>query len=138
MKKIAILIIIGIFIASPVLAEKVRVFYRPDGGVSVTSGAEESFDSHMKKLPPYNGVKFEDMPYEDIDASQLPIRDKNRNKWRGTKGQGVHIDHSIKLKREKVEEAKQALDEELAKPQPDVVEVIKLRRKLEKLFEEPE
>lgn len=117
---------------------KVRVTYRPDGGVSITTfvagacneGETEiqCMDRIMEKSP-----ELAALPHDDIDPSQLPQDRKDRNKWTGSKGQGISIDHSKVTKGEKIEELTQKLDEELDKNNPNSVKVAKLQRLIEKV-----
>src|SRR3989344_3215996 len=111
---------------------KVRVTYRPDGGVSVTSfigsacqseeTETECMDREMQKNP-----ELANLPHDDVFPSQLPQDRKDRNKWVGSKGQGIQIDHSLVTKAEKIEELENQLDEELNKNNPNSVKVAKLR-----------
>jgi len=127
------------FVFAQVLTpSKVRVTYRPDGGVSVTSfaagacqGGEtetECMDRIMEKNP-----ELANLPHDDILSSELPQDRKDRDKWRGSKGQGVWVDHSLVTKGEKIEELTQKLDEELDKNNPNSIKIAKLQRLIEKV-----
>ena len=117
---------------------KVRITYRPDEGVSITSfvagacqGGEtetQCMDREMQKNP-----ALADLPHDDVDPTTLPQDRKERNKWRGSKGQGISIDHSLVTKQEKIEELKQKLDEELDKNNPSSIKVAKINRLIEKV-----
>jgi hypothetical protein len=118
---------------------KCRVFYRPDGRVTVLHPApkarrineaddafyERVFASAMTKAG-LSGLDFDDM-----DDALLPPR-AERDKWRGSKGQGVRVDGTVVTKAERRAMVEAALDQELSKPNPDAVEAIRLRRRLEK------
>ncbi len=117
---------------------KVRVTYRPDGGVSVTAfvagacqdGETETqcMDREMQKNP-----SLANLPHDDIDPSQLPQDRKDRDKWTGSKGRGISIDRSKVTKNEKMTELQDKLDQELDKNNPNSVKIAKLQRKIEKL-----
>lgn len=71
------------------------------------------------------------LDYDDIDSSQLPPR-ADRDKWRGSKAAGLAVDLSVVTVAERRQALEDALDAELAKPNPDPVEAMKMRRNLEK------
>jgi hypothetical protein len=118
---------------------KCRVWYKPDGSVSVShpdvrphkkpdyltmdEWIDKQLDDVAVKAPQFQGLE-----YDDIDAFELPARDMNRDKWRGSKGQKVKIDNTVKLRHDVTAE----LDAELAMVNPDIIKVIKLQRKLDK------
>lgn len=117
---------------------KVRVTYRPDGGVSITAfvaGAcqggeteEQCMDKEMQKNP-----ELANLPHDDVDPATLPQDRKDRDKWTGSKGQGVSIDHSKVTKTEKIEQLENQLDEELDKSSPNSTKVAKIQRTIEKV-----
>lgn len=76
------------------------------------------------------------LPHDRLDDADLPGKNDRsktpRNKWRGAKGRGVWVDNVIVLKHERVAAAESALDAELAKAAPNVAELIRLFRSLEK------
>ena len=86
---------------------KVRVVYKADKTVSIIhivsqrdgETEEQTLQRIQDKDPALKGF-----PFADMDISKLPVRDKNRNKWRGEKGKGVWIDQSVKTEAEKKEE----------------------------------
>ena len=141
MKKIILTIILGI-LSLPVFADvqtlpRVRVTYRPDGGVSITTFVAgscqgetetECMDREMQKNP-----ELANLPYDDIDPSTLPQDRKDRDKWRGAKGQGISIDHSLVTKGEQMQALENKLDEELGKNNPDSVKVAKIQRMIERV-----
>ena len=55
-----------------------------------------------------------------------------RDKWRGSKGVGTHIDYSVVTLADRRKVVEDALDAELAKPSSNPVEVIRLHRQLDK------
>ena len=85
-----------------------RVWYWPDKKISISypdlrAGAlppGEQFEQvRLKgfKTDPITELPlpYEDLPFEDVDTSQLPNagdRGNSRNKWRGSKGNGVKLD----------------------------------------------
>lgn len=141
MKKTIFITTFFLFFATSAFAEpKVRVFYNPDGSVRIQGmfDPQENTAHYDRSLETNQIPDLQGLPYEDIEISKLPLgsnkKDENRDKWRGAKGQGVRIDHSIKLPREQIEELNQELDAELAKPEPNPVEVIKIKREIEKIL----
>lgn len=118
---------------------KVRVWYHPDGKVSVShpdkrpekkpdgmtidEWAGKQLNDVAKKAPQFQGLDF-----DDVDSSTLPIRDENRNRWRGSKGQGVRVDNTVILR----QDIEKDLDDEFAKQVPNPVAVLRLQRKLDK------
>jgi hypothetical protein len=91
---------------------KARVIYKQDKTVSVIhivsqregETEEQTLSRIQSKDPDLKGL-----PFEDMDVTKLPVRDKNRNKWRGEKGKGIWVDHSVKTEAEKHEEEIQDL-----------------------------
>ena len=77
------------------------------------------------------GTELEGLPCEDIDPKTLPSR-KYRDKWRGKKGDGIKVDHSVVTKAEKRQLLEDKLDVELDKPTPDPIKAMKLQRQLQK------
>jgi hypothetical protein len=118
---------------------KVRVWYWSSGKVSVSypdkrpekkpeglttdEWALKQFENIPKKAPRFQGI-----PFDDVNSSTLPVRDKNRDRWRGSKGQDIRIDDTVILRQDLFKQ----LDDELAKPNPDAVKAMKLQRKLDK------
>lgn len=134
---------------------KVRVFHRVDGGVTVrrvnkmlkakfileekiidedVGGDQDTqFFDICNQLSTHTRPKLVGATYEDIEESDLPIYDSNtRNKWRKKIGGGVHIDHSVVTRVEKKQIVEDNLDNELAKPNPDMKKAMLLQRKLDK------
>lgn len=75
---------------------KCRVIYRPDGTVAVFHRAPKSkFDFEQAAERAMTG-DLEDLPFDDIDVSQLPQTRKYREAWRGSKGNGIHLDAAKK------------------------------------------
>ena len=124
---------------------KRRVFYHPDGKVSVMqliekarqrilliSGAfrletdDEFYAREQAKQP-----KLVGLAHDDMDAAALPDREF-RDKWRGEKGQGIRVDMSVVTLADRRKVVEDALDAELVTASPDTVEVVRLQRKLQK------
>jgi hypothetical protein len=115
-----------------------RVFYRVDGSVAInhpnprykmSEETDEEFLDRMASKAVEGDSSLQGLEYEDMDTSQLPDRSNGkRNKWRGAKGQGVHIDESVIT----AYDIRQQLDEELDKSSPNPVTILKLQRKLQK------
>lgn len=137
----------GLFIINPqfVLADQgmlpnVRVFYRADGGVSITyflvssCGANETETQCMDRISNSNTFTNE-LLYDDIPRDQVPINRTHRDKWRGEKGKGIWVDNSLVTKSEKLEEFQNKLDEEFNKDNPDTGKILKLQHQLEKAKE---
>jgi len=117
---------------------KVRVSYRPDGGVSITTFLREACLIGETELQCMDRIysdneTLKDLPYDDLDPSQLPQDRKDRDKWKGEKGRGIWVDTSLVTKSEKTKELQDELDKELAKNNPSTVKVIKLQRLIEKV-----
>jgi len=115
-----------------------RVTYRDDGGVSVTYFLKSACQEKETEKECVNRIYSNDQllqgfPYDDVPRDQLPKDRKDRNKWRGAKGRGIWIDHSLVTKGEKIEELKIELDKELEKSNPSTVKVVKLRRLIERV-----
>jgi hypothetical protein len=126
-----------VFAQIPTLS-KVRVSYRPDGGVSVTTFLKEACQNGEAETQCMDRIfnqneTLKDLPYDDLDPSQLPQDRQDRDKWRGRQGRGVWIDHSLVTKNEKIEELQAELDKELAKNNPSTVKVVKLQRLMQKV-----
>jgi hypothetical protein len=69
-----------------------RVTYRKNGGVSVTPISEatmEEFEVHYAKL--LTNHMYADSTYEDMDMTDLPPRDENRDKWTKNPKGGIKI-----------------------------------------------
>jgi hypothetical protein len=137
---ILILIIVLCGLPSQAFAEqlsKARVYYMPpDGHIWVTyflsesclSGESET--SCMDRISKNNSM--EGMPYDDMFLNELPDR-TFRNKWRGEKGKGIWIDHSLITRNDKIKEFNEEIDKELDKNKPDMTKVSKLGRVLKKV-----
>lgn len=119
------------------MLDKVRVFYRPDGGVSILRVLADSCnglsikDCLDRETQKSNLKNIES--YEDIPESDLPQGRTDRDKWRGEKGKGIWIDKTLVTKSEKMQELRQKLEEELEKDNPDSKKVSNLQIKIEKL-----
>ncbi len=85
------------------MTTKRRVFYKPDGQVSICTPApgskreneidQEWLDRVFKKAA--QNPKYATLPFDDIDATDLPADRSQRDKWRGSQGHGVSIDDSV-------------------------------------------
>lgn len=84
---------------------------------------DSEFNNIPLKVPRLAGLDFEDM-----DTSQLPQERAKRNKWRGSKGNGVSVDETVVIREDLIKD----LDDELEKPNPDLKKAMKLQRKLDK------
>ncbi len=119
---------------------KCRIVYKPDGTVSVIHPVskarkpKETEAAFLKRVfgKAVKGTELEGLPYDDVEPSSLPQDRKDRDKWRGKKGEGIKVDSSIITIAEKRQAIENELDAELAKAAPDPVQVIKLERKLQK------
>ncbi|MBI3046558.1 MAG: hypothetical protein HYY86_03435 [Candidatus Harrisonbacteria bacterium] len=128
----------GIAFAQVPTLSKVRVTYRSDGGVSVTSFLSdicnlgetetECMDREMRKNP-----ALANLPHDDVLPSQLPQDRKDRDKWSGSKGQGVWVDNAKVTKPEKIKELQDKLDQELDKTSSNAAKIARIQRKIEKL-----
>lgn len=118
-----------------------RVFYRPDGGVSITHfvaeacAKEETVTECIDRL----SVGLEEMrlgyPYDNKTLEELPPDRANRDKWRGEKGKGVWVDETLITRGQKMDELQKDLEAELDQPDPDPVKVIKYQRLIERTKE---
>ena len=118
---------------------KCRVWYHLDGKISVSypdvragkklegftmeQWIDKQLDDVAKKA-----LRFKGLDYEDMDSSQLPVRDENRDRWRGSKTEGIKIASNVVLRQDLMKQ----VDVELAKPNPDVIILMRLQRKLDK------
>lgn len=116
-----------------------RVFYKADGTVAVVHPVfkarrldeteQEFLDRAYAKAEKESGLTGLD--FDDTDTANLPDR-KDRDKWRGQKGQGVSVDQTVVTGAERRQAVEAQLDTELAKPTPDPVKALQLRRQIEK------
>ncbi len=125
-----------IALAEVVTLSKVRVFYRPDGGVSILKAVAdacgglsetECLDRETQKS------NLKNLPYDDISEDQLPEDRKDRDKWRGEKGRGISIDKSFVTKSEKMRELQDKLNAELDKDNPNSKKIDQLQINIERL-----
>ncbi len=134
---LALINLLPIFASAEVATlSKVRVFYRPDGGVSILKAVAdacgglsetECLDRETQK------GNLKNLPYDDISEDQLPKDRESRDKWRGEKGKGISIDKSLVTKSEKIKELQDKLDAELDKNNPNGNKIANLQVKIEKL-----
>ena len=135
--------VVGTAFGQGAMLNKVRVFYRPDGGVSVVHTLrhncfeEESEEECLIRTAQDHPLMLEGVPYDDLDKSQIPQDRTDRDKWRGAPGQGIWVDHSLVTKREKIEELESKLNEELDKDYPNLRRVAKLERLIDKVKDMP-
>ncbi len=92
-------------------------------GLSMDEWALEQFENVLVKVPRFQGLDF-----EDINPSQLPQDRKDRNRWRGTKAQGIKVDSTVVLRQDLLDQ----LDAELDKPNSDLKKALKLQRRIDK------
>jgi len=114
----------------------VRVFYRPDGGVSILHFVTDACRQRETKTQCMDRISgdsaYKNLPYDDMPLSQLPKDRADRDKWRGEKGKGVRVDHSLITKNEKINQLNSELDKELDKNEPNSSRVLKLQHLVEK------
>lgn len=113
---------------------KIRVFYEADKSLRmlylVRKLREGETESQALDLETSRaGIT---LPFDDFEPTQFPDKSK-KAKWRGEKGKGIWIDESIITPKEARKAKEDALDAELAKPNPDPVAVIRLNREMEKM-----
>ncbi len=118
---------------------KVRIWYHPTGKVSVSYPdlrpekkpegltLDEWIDRQLNLIP-VKAPQFAGLDFEDMDSSQLPQDRADRDRWRGSKVQGIKISPSVVLRKDLLKQ----VDDELAKPNPDVVKVLRIRGKLDR------
>ena len=115
---------------------KVRVYYEKDGRVLITSFVAEACihgetdTACMDRITIQNSMG--NMEYEDMFPQDLPQDRTFRDKWRGAKGRGIHIDQSIITQQDKIKEYRTQLEEELDKESPNPSRVLKMQRMIEK------
>lgn len=115
-----------------------RVIYKTDGAVSVIHVAPKArrpgeTDQQLLNRTATEGVrgtKLEGLPFDDINVKDLPPRDENRDKWRGSKGKRVKIDPSVVTHKEKRQAKEAKLDAEAGKTKPNLKLAFKLQREL--------
>lgn len=123
-------------------ARLVRVFYRPDGRVIILTPNCDPAENQAACLAraaardcPRNAQNA-CLPSDDVNEASLPSR-ATRNKWRGSRAQGITVDAGVVTKAEQIAEAETALDAELARPSPDAVVAARLQRALERARRSP-
>ena len=112
--------------------DKVRVFYRLDGGVSIFHPAPKSkrpdetedawfervsakamrpnvYDDEGKLL---DGSPYHGLPYDDVDVSTLPADRSTRDAWEGEKGKGVKVNQGKANKIAKAKERTEKIEAE--------------------------
>lgn len=79
---------------------KCRIVYKPDKTVAIiypTPKSKKEIETEKQWLERvFNKamqVELKDLPYDDIDDSQLPSRE-NRDAWEGEKGVGISINQA--------------------------------------------
>ena len=121
---------------------KCRVWYRADGGISVTH-ADFKFQRPKETDAVFLNRVFtkagkaellEGATFDDVDDATLPARDSaTRDKWRKHPScKGVHVDNTIVTPAELRKADEDSLDAELLKPNSDIKKVAVLQRKLQK------
>ncbi len=124
-------------IFAEVKTDTVRVHYRLDGSVSVSSYVREACKDgetetacrdRIDATTPYAGLSYDDVRVEDLPADRT-----FRDKWRGEKGRGVWVDNTLTTRKDKMEEYQKKIDEELEKDRPDSSDVLKLQHLIEKV-----
>ncbi|MEN9561692.1 MAG: hypothetical protein RIQ56_965 [Candidatus Parcubacteria bacterium] len=117
--------------------KKVRVFYRPDGGVSITHFAADACQTGETETQCMDRISSNNaeygLPYDDMTIDQLPKDRADRDKWTGKKGKGVWVDTTLISRNDKVAEYKAELEEELNRPEPNASRVLKLEHLIEKV-----
>ncbi|MBI5233523.1 MAG: hypothetical protein HY880_04140 [Deltaproteobacteria bacterium] len=114
-----------------------RVYYQTDGQVSVVYPAPkekrdgETGEAFLERVCQRLDTNLNTLPFDDMDASILPSR-TDREKWRGSKGQGIKVDTTIITKAERRKAVETSLDAELAKPNGNPITAMRLQRQLEK------
>lgn len=153
MKKILISLGLVLFLFITNLeASKCIVYYHPNGKVSIdhpdlrinkkpdgmtmNEWIDAQFIDSVNSKPGLhidNDLSKAALPFDVIDTSELPNasnpKDRSdRNRWRGNKSMGIKIDKTLVLRKDLFKQ----LDDELAKPNPGIVILVKIRRKIEK------
>lgn len=111
-------------------------WYIPDGTVKISNPSRQPKETELQALNRFCSRKVKTEPefanyeYDYIDEDDLPDR-KPRQKWRGKKGEGIYIDHSIVTISEKRQAIKDEFDAELTQTNPDLVKAMKLQQKLQ-------
>lgn len=118
---------------------KCRVWYRLDGGVSVSHPdlrpekkpkdltLEQWIDFQLDQVA-IKAPQFVGLDYQDMDTSELPQDRTDRDRWRGNKQTGIKIDNSVVLRKD----LDKQIDDELAMQNPNIIKIERLRRKLDK------
>lgn len=130
MKKLflALVLILPYFASADVeLLTHVRVVYRPDGVSVIYAIADACVNVSETACLEREQIKsgLAGLPFEDMLPSELPQDRTDRDKWRGSKGKGIHVDESLVTKQETLAEIQAAYDAEDNNPKPDET---KLRR----------
>jgi len=75
---------------------KVRVLYNPDKTVSIiypvpaSRRSKETEEEWLSRV--FAKANPQELPFEDMDASELPETREGRNLWRGEKGKKIWIE----------------------------------------------
>lgn len=123
---------------------KCRVWYHLDGKISVSypdlrpekKPEDLTFDEWLNKqldnvaikAPQFQGLDFEDMDNSQLPNGANPDDRSDRDRWRGTKATGIKIDNTVILRKDLFKQ----IDDELAKQNPGIIVIERLRRKLDR------
>lgn len=97
---------------------KVRIVYKPDKSVAIIHPAlksrrpDETEEQWLDRVftKAMRG-ELKDLPYDDIDKSELPQTREERNAWEGEKGLGISINQEKAKKIKDAEELEEKIQE---------------------------
>lgn len=99
---------------------KVRVIYKPDKSVSIIYPAPKSKRPNETEKQWLKRVftksmqsNLQGLPYDDIDASELPQSREDRDAWKGTKETGIYIDDNLAHQLKEAKELEEKIGEKL-------------------------
>ena len=110
------LLLMGLFIALPVYAEKVIVVYKPDKSISIIHPIIKGNMNQKKYKEVYEeatkDTELAGLPYDIIDSSEIPdSTEYAKESWEGEKGKGI-IANTVKAEKIKKERERRRLIDE--------------------------
>lgn len=108
-----VIFLLVLFFCSPVFADPVRVVFKPDNTTAVIYPGKESCKVNENQGDCLNRVfslamqgELANLPYEDMDSSELPATREDRNFWKKGNGKKIEIDNLKKKEKEDARKAK--------------------------------
>ena len=139
---IVLLVLPSIGMSAGLNMDTARVFYRQDGGVSIMYFNKEACQQNEEPVLCMDRLMVTTneygLPYDDMSIDEIVKLDRSqRDKWRGEKGKGIHVDTTLVSKRDKVVAYQEELNTELDKAEPNASRILKLQRLIEQVNDLP-